>query len=83
MSAKQYNKQQPWQEYPFQYRFYLYEGNESVGREQSDGFDSKTEAIKAAKAHLQNALDMDFKSWIVHVIDRKTKEFIHTEEIYE
>jgi hypothetical protein len=78
---KTYSKQQPWQSYFGQARFYLYEGNDELGRDESDGFDSKAEAIEYAKIHLQNASDMGVSSYIVHVIDRKSKEFIHTEEI--
>jgi len=79
--ADQYKQQQPWQSYFGQPRFYLYEGNDTAGRDESDGFETKSEAIKGAEIHLQNAWDMGFKSWDVHVIDRKTTEFIHTETI--
>jgi hypothetical protein len=77
MKTYQHKKQQPWQTYIGQHRFYLYEGNDD-SRDESDGFNSSREAIKAAKIHLRNAWDMGFRTYTVHVIDRKTTEFIHT-----
>jgi hypothetical protein len=65
-------------------RFYLYEGNDSVGREESDSFDSKRDAIKRAKIALENAkytLTPTSYGYRVDVIDRKTGEFIHTESL--
>jgi hypothetical protein len=65
-------------------RFYLYEGNDSVGREESDSFDTKREAVQRAKIAIENAkytLTPTGDGYRVHVIDRKTGEFLHTEEI--
>ena len=60
-------------------RFYLYEGNDSVGREESDSFDSKRDAIQRAKIALENAKDTLLPtSYVVHVIDRKTDQFVYT-----
>jgi hypothetical protein len=83
MQAK-YKNQQPWQSYFGQPRFYLYQGNDSVGREESDSFDSKREAIARAKLVIEEAkysLLPTSYGFRVDVVDRKTGEFIHTESL--
>jgi len=81
MQISELSAMKTWQSYEGQHRFYLYEGNAEVGKDESDAYDTKREAIARAKIHLQNAWDMGFRTFEVHVIDRKTTEFIHTETL--
>ena len=62
-------------------KYYVYEGNEIVGREEQNGSDDKAEAILLAKNSVQNARDMGFTDYVAHVIIRKTGEFIFSDSI--
>jgi len=68
----------------FMKRFYLYEGNNSLGRQESDSFNTKREAIKKPKLVIEEAkfsLMPTGYGYQVYVIDRNTGEFLHTEEL--
>jgi hypothetical protein len=73
--------QRSWQSYFCQSRFYIYEGNDEVGHDESDAYDTKREAIERAKITVQNAKDMGLTHYVAHVIDRKTTEFLFTARI--
>jgi hypothetical protein len=62
-------------------RFYLYEGNDSLGRDETDSFDTLKEAVSRAKLTIENAkytLLPTSYGYVVHVIDRKTDQFLYT-----
>jgi len=65
-------------------RFYLYEGNQAIGHEESCSFDTRREAIIKAKFAIEEIKHTTVPTgygYRINVIDRKTGEFIYTEEV--
>ena len=62
-------------------KFYTYEGNEEIGMHEVDGSDELAEAIICSKQSVQNARDLGFTSYVSHVIETATGEFLFSDSL--